>query len=171
MTPDERILFAKQNMNRVYARFTPQWAFKKTARRTLVVMFYLLLVATISLTTMLFQAMGKPTLWLIYLLPILMWLAFVPMIWLTGATNAVANKPPFLLDERERAKRYEIYYTAYRILAGMATLLYFANGLAQMLHIKLPNIQPSIMFAFFFILSGILPTQVAAWTLTDIPQD
>lgn len=145
----------QEPLNFKLSRVTPRWAFKQSARRWLVVLFFLVpFVAGIgagylySLWSLLFAPFA--------IMPILCF------IWLVGATGARADSPDEFLDEREIAMRNEAYLNAFRILGAILALGFMVLTLFP----DLPITAKSVL-AILFPIALLLPTFTLAWTQPD----
>jgi hypothetical protein len=149
------MIMQPEPLNFKLARITPKWAFKQTARRWMVVLFFAVpFVAGVA-------AGYINSLWSLLFAPF----AFVPIVlflWLVGATNAKADSPDQYLDEREIAVRNLVYLEAFRIVGALIALGFIFTTL-------LPDLQleAKTVFAVFFPLLIVLPTCVLAWIQPD----
>ena len=142
-------------LNFKLARVTPTWAFKQTARRWMVVLFF-------TVPFLAGAAAGYiNSLWSLLFAPF----AVVPIIlflWLVGSTHAKADSPDQYLDEREIALRNATYLEAFRIIGALIALGFIITSL-------LPNLQleAKTVFATLFPIALVLPTCVLAWIQPD----
>ena len=136
-------------------QITPQWAFKQSARRWLVISFFLVpFVAGVG-------AGYLNSIWSLVFAPF----AIVPIlcfIWLVGSTGARADSPDEFLDEREIAVRNETYLNAFRILGAILALGFGLLTFFPDLPISAKNV-----FALLFPIALLLPTLTLAWTQPD----
>jgi hypothetical protein len=144
-----------QPLNFKLARITPKWAFKQSARRWLVVLFFL--VPFVAGTA----AGYLNSLWSLLFAPFAIF-PILCFIWLVGATGARADAPNEYLDEREIAVRNETYLNAFRILGAIIALGYTVLTLFP----DLPITAKSVL-AILFPITLLLPTFTLAWTQPD----
>ncbi len=145
----------QEPLNFKLARVTPKWAFKQSARRFLVITFFL--VPFVAGTA----AGYINSLWSLLFAPF----AIVPIVcflWLVGATGARADSPDEYLDEREIAVRNEVYLNAFRILGAV-----IAFGFAVFTFFPDLPVGANNVFATLFPLAILLPTFTLAWTQPD----
>jgi hypothetical protein len=144
-----------QPLNFKLARITPKWAFKQSARRWLVVLFFLV-------PFMAGTAAGYlNSLWSLLFAPFTV-VPFLFAIWLVGSTGARADSPDEYLDEREIAVRNETYLNAFRILGAILALGFGIFTFFPDLPISAKNV-----FAILFPIALLLPTFTLAWTQPD----
>ncbi len=149
----------QQPINFKLARVTPKWALKQSARRSMVVLFFLVpFMAGVG-------AGYLNSLWSLVFAPF----ALVPIIffvWLVGATGARADSPDEYLDEREIAVRNQTYLNAFRILGAMIALGFGVLTFFPDLPISAKNV-----LAILFPVALLLPTFTLAWTQPDPLED
>jgi hypothetical protein len=141
-----------QPLNFKLAQITPKWAFKQSARRWMVVLFFL--VPFIAGTA----AGYLNSLWSLVFAPFAI-LPFLFFIWLVGSTHAKADSPDEFLDEREIAVRNETYLNAFRILGAVITFGFGVFTFFPDVPISAKNV-----FAILFPIALLLPTFTLAWT-------
>lgn len=149
----------QEPLNLKLERYTPKWAFKQRARRSLVIAFHavFLVLGLLTSSDSNLKLMAIPVFGLL----------MVCIVWLIGATRARSDLPDNMLDEREIADRNVVYLNAFRNLMGIVALLYIATTILEIFGITIPAMQPRDILMVLFVVGLFLPTCVMAWTQPD----
>ena len=163
----------QEPLNFKLSRVTPKWAFKQSARRFLVITFFL--VPFVAGTA----AGYINSLWSLLFAPF----AIVPIVcflWLVGATGARADSPDEYLDERERSLRDHAHRIAYWVLSGILGGIFgLVAGFISTREAEYVLLQVSdfarldvlvYLLAFWALFLG-LPTTIIAWLEPDPLED